>query len=98
MTLAAGDLSSTVTVNYLGLGTVSQVTSLEQTSATVYDGMENPLSVSDGLGNVSAATNDNLDRPQHDVARPERGLYRRLRGFTTTCRNRPDQKRTFEST
>ena len=62
VTLAAGDLSSTVTVAYSGWGTVSQVTLLEQTSATVYDGQENPLSVTDALGNVSATTFDNLDR------------------------------------
>ena len=44
--LGAGDLHSTVTVNYSDSGTgVSQVTLLEQTSATVYDSQENPLSV-----------------------------------------------------
>ena len=35
---------------------------LEQTSATVYDGQENPLSVTDALGDVTPTTYDNLDR------------------------------------
>ena len=64
VTLGAGDLSSTVTVNYSDSGTgVSQVTLLEQTSATVYDSQENPLSVTDALGRVSASTYDNLGLP-----------------------------------
>ena len=80
VTLAAGDLSSTVTVNYLGLGTVSQVTLLEQTSATVYDGMENPLSVSRRPGQCHRRDLRQSRPPADDLARPERGLYRRLRG------------------
>ena len=89
VTLAAGDLSSTVTVAYSGGGTVSQVTLLEQTSATVYDGQENPLSVTDALGNVSATTFRQSRPVDHDLARPERPAGFRLRPCSATCRKRP---------
>ena len=52
VTLAAGDLSSTVTVQYSGSG-VSQVALLQQTSTTVYDAASNVVSQTDGLGNVT---------------------------------------------
>ena len=63
VTLAATDASSALTVNCPSTAGASQVAFLEQTSATVYDNQENPLSLTDALGRVTASTYDNLGRP-----------------------------------
>ena len=64
VTLAAGDLSSTVTIAYSDSDTgVSQVALLEQTSATVYDPAGNVLSQTDGLGRVTTTGYNNLEQP-----------------------------------
>jgi YD repeat-containing protein len=60
--LVSSDTSGTVTVNYTG-GSVTDATLLEQTSAIVYNTAEDPVSITDGLNNVSSMTYDNLDRP-----------------------------------
>jgi YD repeat-containing protein len=58
---SSGDVSGTVTVSCPS--GVTAVTLLEQTSATVYNTAEDPVSVRDGLNNVQATNYDNLDRP-----------------------------------
>ena len=70
VTLSDTDTSGTVTVSYSGEATVTAVTLLEQTSATVYNSAEDAVSTTDALNNITATTYDGLTGPsQHPRAR-----------------------------
>ena len=64
VTLPASDMSGQLTINYAAGGgnPPSAYTLLEQTSATVYNADEDPVSTTDALGNITAATYDQLDQ------------------------------------
>jgi RHS repeat-associated protein len=61
VTLSAG--ATTLAVNLTGDMLLGQICIMQQTSSTVYNGADDPVSQADAMNNVTATTYDKLDRP-----------------------------------
>jgi hypothetical protein len=96
VTLAAGDASSWLTVEFTGeSGTYSHFTLLEQTGTTFYDPMNDVLEQSDGLNHVAVTSFNEVEEP---VAAAQ-GQILPVSDGSVTLNNlplAPGQPRTFE--